>query len=273
MSQSGKLASIPRRFRSAVAYSLVAAITLAGGVFAWFRIVRPGVRVGITRSGLTVEGVVVGLLALIAGLLAIGALWGFGIALLNKRHPRRLAAAGAKHWGIPTLVFAALILEGVNAFQDDLSLALDVSRHFIFTISFAFSTLVITAVAVRGMVRALGRDELARRTGIYSGLASAVGFILVDLVMLSQGWELGRWMGGRSVMLTVMFAGNLGAALAGGATMGWLLGGLRVPNQADESERVQFAQGLADIEMPPNHSLERTGESAPKESEIDGHGV
>ena len=219
-------------------------------------------RVGITRSGLTVEGVVIGLLALIAGLLAIGALWGFGIALLNKRHPRRLAAAGAKHWGIPTFVFA-LLLEGVNAFQNDLSLALNVSRHFIFTISFAFSALVISAVAIRGMLRALGRDELARRTGIYSGLASAVGFILVDLVMLSQGWELGRWMGGRSIMLTVMFAGNLGAASAGGATMGWVLGGLRVPNQADKSERVQRAQGLAESEMPPNHSLERTGDSAP----------
>ncbi len=170
------------------------------------------------------ESVVVGLLALIAGLLAIGALWGLGIALLNKRHPRRLAAAGAKHWGIPTFVFA-LLLEGVNAFQNDLSLALNVSRHFIFTISFAFSALVISAVAIRGMVRALGRDDLARRTGIYSGLASAVGFILVDLVMLSQGWELGRWMGGRSIMLTVVFAGNLGAASAGGATMGWVLGG------------------------------------------------
>ena len=223
-------------------------------------------RVGITRSGLTVEGVVLGLLALIAGLLAIGALWGFGIALLNKRHPRRLAAAGARHWGIPTIIFT-LLLEGVNAFQNDLSLALNVSRHFIFTISFAFSALVISAVAIRGMVRALGRDELARRTGIYSGLASAVGFILVDLVMLSQGWELGRWMGGRSIMLTVMFAGNLGAALAGGATMGWLLGGLRVPSQTDESERVQRAQGLAESEMPPNHSLERTGDSVPKASD------
>ena len=216
-------------------------------------------RVGITRSGLTVEGVVIGLLALIAGLLAIGALWGFGIALLNKRHPRRLAAAGARHWGIPTFIFT-LFLESVNAFQNenDLSLAVNVSRHFIFTISFAFSALVISAVAIRGMVRALGRDELARRTGIYSGLASAVGFILVDLVMLSQGWELGRWMGGRSILLTVMFAGNLGAASAGGATMGWLLGGLTVPNQTDESERVQRAQGLAESEMPPNHSLERS---------------
>ena len=58
-------------------------------------------------------------------------------------------------------------------------------------------------------------------------------------------------------MLTVMFVGNLGAALAGGATMGWVLGGPRVPSRADESEIVQFAQGLADSEMPPNLSLER----------------
>jgi hypothetical protein len=51
-------------------------------------------------------------------------------------------------------------------------------------------------------------------------------FLLVNLVMYQLGYKVGApGAAERATMLTVMMAGSLGAALAGGAAIGVLLGG------------------------------------------------
>jgi hypothetical protein len=56
------------------------------------------------------------------------------------------------------------------------------------------------------------------------GLAAALAFLAVNLAMEAAGWVVGGPRAAeRFTMLTVMFAGDLGAALAGGAVLGWTL--------------------------------------------------
>jgi hypothetical protein len=56
------------------------------------------------------------------------------------------------------------------------------------------------------------------------GLVAAAVFLVVNLLMEGAGWVVGAPRAAeRFTMLTVMFVGNLAAALAGGALLGWQL--------------------------------------------------
>jgi hypothetical protein len=54
------------------------------------------------------------------------------------------------------------------------------------------------------------------------GLVASVAFLVVNLVMDASGWVMGApGAAKRATMLVVMFVGDLGSALAGGAALGW----------------------------------------------------
>lgn len=200
-----------KRRTTAVQFSMITTIALAGGIW-------------LVMSLMRIElGIIVGPPVFLALLLASGGLWGAGISKIMRHKLRPLLIAGAKSWGIIVFIFAVL-LEVVNGFQTAIGRALNLSPHAVFSLSFLISAFLITGIAARSMAIALGRTSLANELAGVSGACAAFGFLLVNLLMLSQGWELGRWMGGRSVMVTLMVVGNAGAALAGGAAMGWLLG-------------------------------------------------
>lgn len=200
-----------RRLSTSIQFSLLTAAALAGGTWLAMSLLRFEL------------GILVGPPLFLGILLALGALWGAGIARVMRQDWKPLALAGARSWGFSAFVFS-ILLELVNGFQTAIGRVLSLSPHAVFTLSFLISVFMITGIAARSMTKALGRAPSANRVGSVSGLVATLGFLLVDLVMLSRGWELGRWMGGRSVMVTVMLIGNAGAALAGGAAMGWLIG-------------------------------------------------
>ena len=203
------------RLRHTAVYSILSSVILAGGLFLGSELHNPA-------PDATGWRIIVDVLAALLAILIIGALWGLGIAIFNGLNMRDLSIAGAKSWGLTTFIFM-ILLEVLNAFHVPMSIAVGVSRHFIFTVAFVIAIFIITAVATRGMVRAMGRDEVSTAAALLSGLAAAGTWLLINLIMLSQGWELGRWMGGRSVMMTVTLYGLWGAAFAGGAAMGWVL--------------------------------------------------
>jgi hypothetical protein len=56
------------------------------------------------------------------------------------------------------------------------------------------------------------------------GLASAAAFLVINLAMEAAGWVVGAPRAAeRFTMLSVMFAGMIGAALTGGSVLGWTL--------------------------------------------------
>lgn len=58
-------------------------------------------------------------------------------------------------------------------------------------------------------------------------LVALFGCLLINLVMEALGWVASApGAAERATMLTVMFAGVLGAAVAGGGLLGWQLAGL-----------------------------------------------
>ena len=56
------------------------------------------------------------------------------------------------------------------------------------------------------------------------GLTAALAFLAINLAMEALGWLIGApGAEERGTMITVLIAGNLGAALAGGAMLGMTL--------------------------------------------------
>lgn len=168
----------------------------------------------------------IGLAALpaIVGFLGGGALWGMqmgrrgGVAGLD----RRLALAGMAGYAPITLLLGTalgtlepLVIEG---------LAGRVPIHRVFTLLFVPTAFIIAGVSAGSLGWALGSRRLAWALLWRVGLAAALAFLGVNLIMEALGWVVGApGAAERATMLTVMFAGDLAAAVAGGAVIGaWL---------------------------------------------------
>jgi hypothetical protein len=82
---------------------------------------------------------------------------------------------------------------------------------------------LLAGAAARGLAKgciARSKKPLLWRVG----LATTVATLVVNLAMEASGWVVGapgaaEW----ATLLVVMFVGNLGAVLAGGAVLGWTL--------------------------------------------------
>ncbi|MBI3764000.1 MAG: hypothetical protein HY260_19325 [Chloroflexi bacterium] len=150
-----------------------------------------------------------------------GAFWGWTLGKLSgSGHARRLAVAGSLGWGLSTIVvgFALGTLEESIA-----RLVPNLPIHNLFTMLFTPAVFVITGVT--GI--ALGIAMRDRRAGVAlgwrAGLVAALAFAAVDLILDSLGVRVGGPNAAESAtMLRVLTLGNVGAAIAGGATTGLL---------------------------------------------------
>jgi hypothetical protein len=176
-------------------------------------------------------------------LVVVGAAWGRAMDQLTLTdRPRRMAWAGALSFG-PALLLAALTLGRLEVALVERGDGPDLPVHVVFTILFVPAAFFVAGMG--GFALGLAREniQLALRLALTSGLAGGLAFLLVNLVMHQLGWRVGApGAAERATMLTVMMAGNLGAALAGGAAIGVLLGNsgkrstlreVRSENQAD----------------------------------------
>lgn len=159
----------------------------------------------------------------LAGFAAGSALWGVRMGrLAGDGDGRRLAVAGAMGFGPITVALGI----GLSALEPlaiaQLSGALPV--HRLFTLLFLPTAFLIAGVSAWAVGIGLRRPRLALALLWQVGLAAAAGFLVVNLAFEAAGWVVGGpGAAERATMLTVMFAGNLGAALAGGACMGLVL--------------------------------------------------
>jgi hypothetical protein len=167
--------------------------------------------------------IISGVLLLIVVFAGSGALWGLGLALIYDRPQQTLALAGARHWGLSAFL-AALALEGINGLQNWLSSLLAVSRHVVFVSAFLIAIACVVFWCCNRIVPLVTDQKDASHIALRSGLAASFGFALVALVMSAHGWVLGRpQINGTSVMITVMLWSVLGASMAGGAALGWMI--------------------------------------------------
>ena len=87
----------------------------------------------------------------------------------------------------------------------------------------------ITAINSYLATGTLGLKELKKSVGLYTGLASALGFLAVGLILFfGFGWEVGYHIIGKSGMLKILLFCSIGGALTGGTAMGWVLQNSRI---------------------------------------------
>lgn len=83
---------------------------------------------------------------------------------------------------------------------------------------------IATGINARAVISKLGYQELKNKVGINVGLAATLGFLIVSLFLqFGLGWEVGKPQPEKYEMLILLNWSNVGAALAGGMAMGWVL--------------------------------------------------
>ena len=208
-------------YQTVMRFSLLTAFSLAGGLALAFTTGN----VLFASLNVNVSGFGSGLLALPLVLLGIfggGALWGYGVARLTGADKLALARSGAVTFGGVVLVMG-IILEMLFGLIGFLAGSRPIPLHTAFTLVFVPSAGLIATLSTARILRSLRARLPVRRIAWTSGMAASLGFLLVNLMMQSQGWIVGApGAAERFTMITVMLTGNVGAALSGGAVLGWM---------------------------------------------------
>lgn len=172
----------------------------------------------------------------LGGLALAGAVWGLVMArILGRPGGKRVALAAAAGVSV-SVVLMGLLLARLELILVEQGRGPDLPIHRTFTLLFVPSAAVVAGAGAAALGWGLGRGRAAAlRLGLRTGLAGGLGFLAVNLVMEAAGWVVGAPGAAlRATMLTVMFAGSLAAAIAGGAVIGALAG--RQPAPAGQPE-------------------------------------
>ena len=194
--------------------------TLAGSVWAVLFLMGPNsiTRLDVIRSDNTTVYLIVALTVFLCG----GSLWGLGIARLMNANAKSTATACALSWTATGFV-AAIALVSLGARIRSASMFPDCCHptHYAFLLTFVPVIGIVTAINAYVVTGKLGFHELKKPAGMSAGIAAALGFLAVGLILLfGPGWAVGEYPG---KMLTLMEFCNIGAALAGGIALGWVL--------------------------------------------------
>ena len=162
------------------------------------------------------------LMAVMLGCLALGgALWGWALSrITGAGQKQRMAVASLASYGLAALV-AALTLGSLEPAAANI---LPLPLHRVFTVMFVPAVFLVAAANGAGFGLALQDRAVGARLAIAAGLAAALAFLVVNLTLDAFGFRVGApFAAQRATMLVTAFTSNAGAALAGGAVMGWLL--------------------------------------------------
>lgn len=160
----------------------------------------------------------------IAGLLLGSALWGRWMGrLAGSVEHQRMAWAGVLGFVPVTIVLALVLLSLESVVMAFGGRGIPIHRQFTFL--FVPTAFAIVASASLGLGLGLRNRTRGVQIAWRSGLAAALAFLTLNLVMEALGWVVGApGAAERYTMVTVLLVGNLGAALAAGAIIGSLLG-------------------------------------------------
>jgi hypothetical protein len=207
------------RIHAAILSAALTVLALVGGLMASFMVgsVTSQALQGRVSSSLTYT-----LAALVssASMVGAGALWGVGMARLARVPAARRAAWASSLGFVP---ITALLAVGLAA-AEPIVFRANLPVHRLFTMLFVPSAGLIAGTSSLALGWALGWGRAAPALALRVGFTAALAFLVVDFGMEALGWQVGGpGAAERATMLTVLFAGNLGAALAGGAMLGMTL--------------------------------------------------
>ncbi len=159
----------------------------------------------------------------ILGLLAGSAAWGIAMGSIAQNGSRRRMAAAGILGFVPITILWRLLCLGLEPIAVE-NFGARVPIHRVFTLFFVPTAFLIAGFSAWVIGLGLHDRRMAWKLGLGVGLTAAAAFLLINLGMEAAGWVVGAPNAAeRLTMLTVMFAGDLGAALAGGGLMGWIL--------------------------------------------------
>jgi hypothetical protein len=214
----------PNSITFVVVLGLWTAFTLAGSVWAFLFMAGPNsiTRLDIIRT----DNTMVYLFAALTVFLCGGGLWGLGIARLMDTDAKLMVRACALSWSATVFTFVgAISFWGISLGSfSQLAYILPYfphSPHYSFLLIFVPVIGIVTAINGYVVTGKLGSKELRKSAGLYAGIAAALGFLIVGLILLfGLGWGVGErpWK-----MLSLLELCNIGAALAGGMALGWAL--------------------------------------------------
>lgn len=215
-----------------VAFGLWTALTLGGSIWGFIVMMGPNsvtqysiIRLDIISSDNTILKLIVMLMVYPYG----GGLWGLGIARLMNADVKSMVKACAVSWTANVLTFLIVVVGSLsNAFGGFSKINLlphfRHSLHYNFLLIFVPAIGIITAINAYVVTGKLGFKEKRKSVGMYAGLAAALGFLAVGLILLfGFGWEVGYPVYGKYGMILILLICSIGGALAGGMAMGWVL--------------------------------------------------
>ena len=221
----------PKSITFAVVWGLWTTFTLAGSVWGVIFMAGPN---SITRLDvISWDNIPAHLVVALSIYLSGGGLWGLGIARLMNTDAKSMVKTCALSWAATGFTFAmALGLSLGPIFQiiDKLPKPTH-STHYYFLSIFVPVIGIVTAINAYLATGKLGFKELRKSVGLRTGVAAALGFLAVGLILLfGLGWEVGRPVDGKYGMLSLLLICSIGAALAGGMAIGWMFEKTRIRN-------------------------------------------
>jgi hypothetical protein len=159
-------------------------------------------------------------LAFFGSTLGGSALWGVGMGRLARSPALRRAAWAGVLGFVPVTV---LLNFGLLAIEP-IAVRANLPVHRLFTVLFVPSACLIAGTSSLALGWGLGWGRAAPALALRVGLTAALAFLAVNLGMEALGWQVGGpGAEERGTMITVLIVSNLGAALAGGAMLGFTL--------------------------------------------------
>ena len=152
-----------------------------------------------------------------------GALWGLGIARMTKTDVKTMVKTCALSWGLATFFFSVSLGLSLGAiFKFGSAISIRYNYYYLMIIVPVIG--IVTGINGWVVIGRLGLKELRKTAALKIGVSAALGFLAVSLFLqFVLGWEVGKPVPGKYEMLTLLHYCNVGAALAGGMAMGWVL--------------------------------------------------
>ena len=205
--------------------ALLTTVTLAGSIWLSLYLAGPN---SINQTGIfPPSNYALPAIAMVVCLVCGGGLWGWGTAYMTKTDIKTLVKACALSWSLTTFIVSGSLGVSLTAITSfGYTLPIRYTYYFLLVILPLIG--IVTGINARTVISKLGLKELRNKVGINVGLAAALGFMIVTLVLqFVFGWEVGRPQTGKYAMLTILNWCNVGAALVGGSAFGWILANKR----------------------------------------------
>lgn len=205
-------------------FGLWTAVTLGGSVWGFIFLNGPN---SVTRSiVISSDNTILHLVAALLVYLCGGGLWGLGIARLMNSDAKSMMKACALSWSATGFTFAIALVLSLPVIHKIIRILPHCchSTHYLFLSIFVPVIGFVTAINTYVATGKLGFKELKKLAALRTGIAAALGFLSVGLILLyGLGWEVGYPMPGKYGMLLLALICSIGAALTGGMAIGWML--------------------------------------------------